>query len=520
MLVVMSTAWCYVALGTVLPAAAQRRQMQLSLQEATAFALRNNLDIQIVGITPRIRAAETTEEQGIFDVEGTAEFVASDARLLETSSLFQERVVGNIVTQDNSQEQELSVGMSQLTPYGGTYEIEVSAAHLDTTRRTSAFAVDILEDPTNLTPRAEFYERTVELKITQPLLRDFGIIVTKNQILIAQNNLAISQEDFRRQIIASTSEVQRTYWELVFRRQDLEVRQQQIALNQRLLAQVRRQVEVGTLAPIEVLQAETDIARVKEQIIQADNDVKNTEDRLKRIMNFSLLGEFADIELLPTDTPIFTSPVLKQEEEIRQALENRHDLIQAKLELENQNITLIFNKNQALPTLDLQGSFQLNGIDRDFSGSLEQFRLSRHRWEVGLVFRHPLGNRRGKSRVQQSQLAIRQQMLTIKNLEENILEDVRVAVRQVMASSQLVQASRAASRLAQKQREAEEKKLKVGLSTLFFVLQFQQDLSDARSRGIRALTAYLQALISLEEAKNTLLQSYNIVVQPNGPRLQ
>ncbi len=360
----------------------------------------------------------------------------------------------------------------------------------------------------------------MELKITQPLLRDFGIIVTKNQILIAQNNLAISQEDFRRQIIASTSEVQRTYWELVFRRQDLEVRQQQIALNQRLLAQVRRQVEVGTLAPIEVLQAETDIARVKEQIIQADNDVKNTEDRLKRIMNFSLLGEFADLELLPTDTPIFTSPVLKQEEEIRQALENRHDLIQAKLELENQNITLIFNKNQALPTLDLQGSFQLNGIDEDFSGSLDQFRLSRRRWEVGLVFRHPLGNRRGKSLVQQSQLAIRQQMLTIKNLEENILEDVRVAVRQVMASSQLVQASRAASRLAQKQREAEEKKLKVGLSTLFFVLQFQQDLSDARSRGIRALTAYLQALISLEEAKNTLLQSYNIVVQPNGPRLQ
>jgi outer membrane protein TolC len=131
-----------------------------------------------------------------------------------------------------------------------------------------------------------------------------------------------------------------------------------------------------------------------------------------------------------------------------------------------------------------------------------------------------LANRAAKSRVEQSRLAIRQQLLRIQDLEERIMEEVRAAVRSVLASSQLVQASRAARRLAEKQLEAEEKKLRVGLSTVFFVLQFQQDLADERSTEIRALTAYLQALVRLEEAKNTLLQSYSIIVSPQGPRLQ
>jgi outer membrane protein len=297
------------------------------------------------------------------------------------------------------------------------------------------------------------------------------------------------------------------------------VRQQQLDLTQRLLEQVRRQVEVGTLAPIEVVQTEADIARVKEQIIVAENARHDTEDRLKRLMQFSLIGTFADVELQPTDTPTYTPPVLNQEAEVVQALANRHDLVQAKLALENQHIRLVFNQNQTLPTLDLEGTLRFNGFDDNFTGGFEQLGLGRRNWEVGLVFRHPLANRTAKSRVEQSRLAIRQQVLRIQDLEERIMEDVRGAVRGVLASAQLVQASRAARRLAEKQLEAEEKKLRVGLSTVFFVLQFQQDLGDERSNEIRALTQYLKSLIRLEEAKDTLLQSYNIMVSPQGPRL-
>jgi len=498
--------------------AAERRQMQLTIRQATALALQNNLDIQIAGLTPRIREAQITEQKGIFDVELKGGFTATDRQLLDTSASF--RTADDVVTVDgnafvgaeDAELQDLSIGVQQLTPYGGTYEVTVSELREDTNRRLTP----------NFTTgdQAEFYTTQLRLGFTQPVLKNFGADVTRNQIHIAQNNLTISSAEFRQQVIDSTSQVQQTYWELVFRRQDLQVRRQQLDLAEQLLARVRRQVEVGTLAPIEVLQAETEIARIHEQIIIAANAVHDAEDRLKRTMHLSLVGEFADVEIMPTDSPAYAPPQINQAAEIAAALAQRPDLQQAKLTLDNQNITLVFNENQVLPTLDLAASLRFNGIRDTLGGSIEEFETKRREWEIGLVFSYPLGNRRAKSRVRQSRLAVRQQLLQIKELEENAMEEVRRAVRGVLASAELVQASRAAGRLAQKQLDAEEKKLKVGLATVFTVLQFQEDLAVERSNEIRSLTQFLQARTNLEAVKSTLLQVNDIVLETNGPQLR
>ncbi|MCZ6872831.1 MAG: TolC family protein, partial [bacterium] len=387
-----------------LPVVAQRREMLLSLREATAFALQENLDIQIAGLNPRIREAQVTEEKGIFDVNVRAEFTTSDAQLLTESSsyrafpevgkrfaidrfnppeLLDPRETIALAGQDDTQNTELSLGIFQLTPYGGTYEIEISERYEDTNRRV----FDNLDIPTN---RVDFYTTELELKLSQPLLKNFGSTVTRNQILIAQNNLSISQEDFRQQIISVAADAQQIYWELVFRRQDLKVRQQQLALNQKFLGQIRRQVEVGTLAPIEVLQAEVDIARTKERIIVAENALLNAEDRLKRVMNFSLTSELADVELIQTDAPAYTALAIDQTQQNQQALKFRPDLIQAKINLENQNISLVFNKNQVLPTLNLEASFRANGIDSGIGSSIGEMDVTdRYHWEVGLVLSYP-----------------------------------------------------------------------------------------------------------------------------------
>ena len=509
---------------------AQRREMLLTLREATAFALQDNLEIQIAGLNPPIRAAQITEREGIFDLTTRATLRATDARTLETATAFLKRVNGDLVGQDDSQEQRLALGVSQLTLYGGTYDVELAETHLGTSsRRTTmteqranlqrcALAFPGTCDPI---PRSELYTSEATLRATQPLLRNFGSEVTKTQILIAQNNLTISKEDFRRQIITITSRVQQAYWDLVFRRQDLEVQKQQLVLAQQLLDQIRKQVAVGTLAPLDVLQAETNIARNEERILVVDNAMRAAEDRLKRVMSFSFTGERADIMIVPADPPTYTDPALDQNEDIRQALDQRADLMQAKLTLENQHIGLVFDKNQALPTLDLDASLRLNGIDNRVGGSFAEIEpTKRYAWGVGVTLRYPLQNRQAKSRVQQSQLAIRQQMVRIKDLEENIIVEVRNAFRDVLTNAQRVQATRIASRLAQKQLEAEEKKLQVGLATVFTTLQFQDTLTQQRSLELNAVTEYLKALVRLEEAKNTLLQSYHIVLQGDGPRLQ
>ena len=509
---------------------AQQREMPLTLREATAFALQGNLEIQIAGLNPPIRAAQITEREGIFDLTTRATLRATDSNTLETATTFLKRVNGQLISQDDSQEQRLALGVSQLTLYGGTYDIELSEAHLGSaSRRTSMteqralrerclLAFPVTCDPI---PRTELYTTEATLRAAQPLLRDFGSAVTKTQIFIAQNNLTISKEDFRRQVIVITSRVQQAYWDLVFRRQDLEVQKQQLVLLQQLLDQIRKQVAVGTLAPLDVLQAETNISRTEERILLVNNALRTAEDRLKRVMNFSLIGERADVAIVPADPPTYMDPTLDQDEQIRQALEQRADLIQAKLTLENQHISLVFEKNQALPTLDLEASLRLNGIDNRFGGSFGEIEpTKRYSWGVGLVFSYPLQNRQAQSRVQQSQLTIRQQMVRIKDLEENIIAEVRNSFRDVLTNSQRVQASRISSRLAQKQLEAEEKKLQVGLATVFTTLQFQDVLSQQRSNEINAITEYLKALVRLEESKNTLLQSYHILLQADGPRLQ
>lgn len=501
------------------PAQAQQREMELSLREATAFALQGNLNIQIAGLEPRIREAQVAVEEGIFDIQLHASATASDSRLLSTSPFFREFVADGSVAQDNTQEQSIRFGLSRLNRWGGTYGVELSESRVDSTRRVP-FPPDT---PPELQPplRNAFNTAELQVKVTQPLMKNFGSQVTRNHIVIAQNNLSVSQEDFRQHITDVTAQVQEAYWDLVFRRQDLEVRRQQRALAEQLLDQIRKQVAVGTLAPIEVLQAETEIARVEERILVAENTLQATEDQLKRIMNFSLLGELADVVLLPVDTPVYDAPDLNQAEQIRQALEQRVDLMQTKLVLENQRVTLIFSENQALPTLDLETSLRVNGISKNFEDHLGEFDPGkRYRWDISLQFSQPLGNRQAKNRITQSRLAIRQQLLRIKDLEEEIIRQVRAAVRDVMTHAQRVRASRVSSELAQKQLEAEEKKLQVGLSTVFTVLDFQEDLSVERSKEINALTDYLQALIHLEAVKNTLLASYNIILQPDGPRLQ
>src|SRR5262245_2167371 len=325
---------------------AQRREMLLTLREATAFALQGNLDIQIAGLNPPIRAAQITEREGIFDLNTRAVLRATDSRILGTGTLFLKRVNGNLIGQDDSQEQRLALGVSQLTLYGGTYDVELSESHLATSTLTTVTQLKAFNRippctagfpllPTNChpTPGSDLYATDATLRATQPLLKNFGSEVTQNQILIAQNNLTISKEDFRRQIITVTSQVQQAYWDLVFRRQDLEVQKQQLALAQQLLDQIRKQVAVGTLAPLDVLQAETNIARNEERILVADNAMRQAEDRLKRVMNFSFTGEYADIVIVPADPAMYTDPALDQDEEIRKAIDQGDDVLQANITL-------------------------------------------------------------------------------------------------------------------------------------------------------------------------------------------
>jgi outer membrane protein TolC len=282
------------------------------------------------------------------------------------------------------------------------------------------------------------------------------------------------------------------------------------------------------MAPLEILQAQSEVASREEAVITARKLIQDNEDNLKNILNISFDSPEGRKEIQPSDSPKFIveAPVpLKKSTLI--ALKMRPDYLAKKKELDNKNIQVKFNENQLYPTLDLIASFGLNGISGDaqpigippttnpFGGNLGRsiertFSGDFPAFEGGLLFKYPLGNRDAKSRLAVSKLETAQLLMDIKDLEKTIVVEVREAARQINTDKKRVQAARIASRLAKEKLIAEEKKFEVGLSTSFEVLQFQTDLAEEQSKELKSVIDFNKSKIKLRKVLATTLEEYNI----------
>jgi len=227
---------------------------------------------------------------------------------------------------------------------------------------------------------------------------------------------------------------------------------------------------------------------------------------------------------LPQDKPQFLiSEPIDLSASIKTALQKRPDYLSKKKELDSKNILVQFNENQLYPSLDLIGSFGLNGLSGDaqsitagdFDGNYgksveEAFSFDFRSWEAGVKFSYPLGNRAAKSRLLASKLESSQLLLGIKDLEKNIILEVREAARQIETDVKRIQASRIARKLAEEKLSAEEKKFEVGLSTSFNVLEFQTDLAEEQSNELKAIVDYKKSRVNFRSVLATTLENYNI----------
>ena len=225
------------------------------------------------------------------------------------------------------------------------------------------------------------------------------------------------------------------------------------------------------------------------------------------------------IKIIPADSPVFEPGSENSlEEALQTALIHRPDLLAKKKELDNRNIETKYNENQMLPTLDLIGSLGLNGLSGDSATTngaydtalSEAFSTKFGLWEFGLNLSYPLGNRAAKSKLAAKRLEVAQLLLDIKELEKNIVVEVREAHRQIKTDIKRVQATRVARKLAEEKLNAEEKKFKVGLSTSFNVLEFQEDLAEKQSNEIKAVIDYNKSLNRLNQVMARTLEEHDI----------
>ncbi len=475
--------------------------LPLALNDVIERVLKNNLSISVQGYNSKITEQSIFEKEADFDPTLDFKFTVGEQTRQSATSLSDPK------TRNLNYDWDFSVTQKFVT--GGDYKIS-----LDNNKNltNSSFS--------SLNPK---YTADMDITVTQPLLKDFGIDLNKREIYIASNDQKISDHQFTEKVIDTITDAENIYWDLVFSIEDLKVKETSLQRAKDLEKQVKAQVDVGTLAELEILQAKSDVASREERLLNAQNLIDDNGDRLKSIINTSFDSEEGLKKVVPMDSPDFIpGSESSLEEALQVALTHRPDLLAKKKELDNRNIEAKYNENQMYPTLDLVASLGLNGLSGDagsggskFGGQYDtalsdMFSTKYYLWEFGINLSYPLGNRAAKSRLSAKKLEVAQLLLDIKELEKNIVVDVREAHRQIQTDIKRVQAASVARKFAEEKLNAEEKKFKVGLSTSFNVLEFQEDLAEEQSNEIKAMIDYKKSLTRLNQVMARTLEAHDI----------
>ena len=473
--------------------------LSLTLKETIERVLKNNISISVQSYNSKINEQFIFEKEADFDPTLDFEFkFGEETRQSSSSSSLSD-------AKNRNQDYDWDFSVSQKFVTGGDYELS-----MDNNRNRTSSSL------TSLNPT---YSSDLALTVTQPLLKDFGIDLNKRKIYIAKNDQKISDHQFTEKVIDTLTEAENIYWDLVFSIEDLKVKETSLQRARDLEKQVKAQVDVGTLAELEILQAQSDVASRDEQLLNAQNLIEDNEDNFKNILNSSFDSEDGLKKIIPADSPVFEPGSENSlEEALKTALTLRPDLLAKKKELDNRNIEAKYNENQMLPTLDLIGSLGLNGLSGDSTTTngaydtalSEVFSTNYGLWQFGINLSYPLGNRAAKSKLAAKRLEVAQLLLDIKDLEKNIVVEVREAHRQIKTDIKKVQATRVARKLAEEKLNAEEKKFKVGLSTSFNVLEFQEDLAEEQSNEIKAVIDYNKSLTRLNQVMARTLEAHDI----------
>jgi outer membrane protein TolC len=502
-LVFLTTSPCW-SQGPAKTATPAERRETISLPDAAVRALQSNLDISISRQTKESRIFDITVEQAKFDPTFSV-----NGQYNRTVNPLNRPVFGgtggaltDIQTFDQ-RNSSVTVDATQNLITGGNVDLNYSPARTNVNQN---LATGFLFNPA--------YTGGLALTLTQPLLRNAGVDVTKTFIKVAQNNADVEQHVFRDRVLTVLATVEQTYWELVFANENMKVAQAALKAAEELLATNRAKTKAGVMSIVDVLQAEAAVASRVEQMLVAEKSIRDQEDQLRRLLNPGEEELRQDVRLTPTDAPVVVLEPLSLQEAIDTAIEQRPEIVQAKKNVESGELNQQFARNQLLPTLSFQGTMGMAGLGKDYGDSVSK-NLSGdfYNFGAGLVLSYPLGNRSAVSTYNKRQLEFKNAEASLVSVRQQIIVGVREAVRRVQTDFKRIETTRSARIMAEKQLQAEQERLKVGLSTTRFVLDFQRDLATAQGNELRSVVDYNKSLSNLARHKATTLDRYNLQLQ-------
>jgi outer membrane protein TolC len=379
------------------------------------------------------------------------------------------------------------------------------------------------------------YSGAMNYQVSQPLLRNYGRNINDTAIRIARNNRNVSEIDFETQMVDLVTGAQNLYWDLVYQREEIKVRKQSLDLAEKTLSDNKRQVQIGTMAPIDVVQAEAAVAQRQEQMVTTSYVADQMQDRVKRLMTNLSDPALVLAQLNPVDPPRRpqTNDTMPIEDAIKYALESRPELRAIDKQLENSDIELAYNRNQLLPSLNVTATYTQNGVggvqrERTQLGGQDIIAIRRGGltdalsqlfgynftgYSAGFSLQIPLSNKSGQADYAKT-LTDKQTLLARRNRTvQQIVLDVRNSHSQVEMNRARITAAEKALELANMQLEAEQKKFQLGTSQLRFVLQEQQNVTAAQTSQIQALVNYAKSLVDYDKAVGRTLRRNSIEIE-------
>ena len=477
--------------------------VNLTEQEAVSRATERNLTLVSERITPQTWDFTLAATRAAYAPTINSSVSNQNANT-PVSNVFE----GSARTTSNNQ--SWSGGMSkQMWRGGGNYSINWTNSRNETSSSNSTC------NPC--------FNSGLQASFTQPLLRNFRIDNTRASILTNEISQEIALLNLDAQEVSILSQVRNAYWELAYARQAVEAAQQSLELATKLVGDNRMRVEIGTMAPIDVVQAQAEEANRRQQLVTAQATLRNNELALKRLIVNGTDDELWGATIVPVDRPTVTAQPIDLEAAVSNALSRRIDLTTTKKNLESTDITLRAMENQTMPQLDVIGSLNLAGRAgvsvprRDpISGELvtppqggyfdavqSVGAFDSPTWNVRLQFSYPLGTSAQEANVARQRLIRRQTEASLKATELSVATEVTAAALAVRNSLEAMQASTASRELAEQRLQAVQSKFDVGMSTNFEVVQAQRDLNDARNSELRQQLNYQRALVDFQRVQIT-----------------
>lgn len=480
---------------------------RLTMNEAVESALQNNLGVRVARLEPDVQDARVAEARAAWVPTFTSVVQGGGTDTPNNSFLS-----GALGPKTSDRRVSTNVGVGQTLPWGGTYSVGWDSVRSTTTNFFSNFSPQL--------------RSSLALSVNQPLLRGFGIDTPRQQLLLSEKNREIADVTLRQAIATTSRAVRLAYWDLVFAIAALQVQRQSLDLARQSLQNTRARIEIGTTAPIDVVEAEAEVATREEAAIVAEAQIATTEDALRTLVYDPSMPGFWTLHIEPVTSPVLDARSVDSDAAVRRALASRTDLQQTHKNLETTDVNLRYLRNQTLPEVTASIDYSVTGLggtqfergagfpgpiigqtQRGFVDVLRDvFANDFPSWTASLTVSYPIGAAPQEMNLARTRLQYSQLRTDLRNQELRVVAEVRDAARQVATNQRRLETTQASRMLAERRLEAEEKKFSAGTSTSFFVFQAQRDLAVARNNELRALVDYSRSVVDFETVQEAPLR--------------